>query len=309
MVHSCVFTVFFNQFYLQSSSAQLFIPKVCKTILRQILSRVLMIMRVCPTFPPYLSSPSLTLCSLCVYITCQWRPNEQRDAFHDSEQAQRWGEAAHLHYIHEDSEHQGAHHTHGQPVERHISQQYSKAGPNTADTVTEPVDQQSWGKYINVSPFEPGQVEEDAKGRSHHDVNDTQDGEQQRSLALLHVVCCCVWNQIHQRHHKPKHHPGDADGIHTVTRVITELIKGHVFAQGSQQKAPYCSHPSFFLLLHIFLLWQRGSMVHQRLASMLGGLEGPHHCAAHAAVKKDSPQNKETSPPAQLCVEVVTQER
>lgn len=50
-------------------------------------------------------------------------------------------------------------------------------------------------------------------------------------------------------------------------------------------------------------------MVHQGLASMLGRLERPHHCSTHAAVKQDSPQNEETSPPAQLCVEVVTQER
>lgn len=50
-------------------------------------------------------------------------------------------------------------------------------------------------------------------------------------------------------------------------------------------------------------------MIHQGLASTLGGLEGPHHCSTHTAVKQDGPQNQKASPPAQLCVEVVTQKR
>lgn len=50
-------------------------------------------------------------------------------------------------------------------------------------------------------------------------------------------------------------------------------------------------------------------MVHQGLASMPGRLEGPHHRAAHAAVEQHGPENEETSPPAQLCVEVVAQDR
>lgn len=42
---------------------------------------------------------------------------------------------------------------------------------------------------------------------------------------------------------------------------------------------------------------------------MLGGMEGPHHRSAHAAVQQDGPQNQEASPPSQLNVEVVTKER
>lgn len=106
-----------------------------------------------------------------------------------------------------------------------------EAGPDAADAVTEPIDKQSCRKHVNVSPFEPWHVKDDAKRWPHHDVDDPQDGQQVRSLTRLHVICCGVGNQIHQRYHKPEHRPRDADGVHAVAQVIAELIEGHVFAQ------------------------------------------------------------------------------
>lgn len=181
----------------------------------------------------YILFTSLTHDNIYISFTCQWRPNEQRDTLHDSKEAKGWGKAAHLHYIHEDGKHQGAHHAHGKPVDHHVSQQYMEAGPDAADAVTEPIDKQSCRKHVNVSPFEPWHVKDDAKRWPHHDVDDPQDGQQVRSLTRLHVICCGVGNQIHQRYHKPEHRPRDADGVHAVAQVIAELIEGHVFAQES----------------------------------------------------------------------------
>lgn len=92
-------------------------------------------------------------------ITCQRRPDEQRDALHDGNQAKSGLEAAHIHHIHKDGVHQGPHHAHAQPEDDHVDHQHSKIGPNAADTVTEPVDQQSRSKHVNMPPFEPGHVE------------------------------------------------------------------------------------------------------------------------------------------------------
>lgn len=186
-------------------------------------------------------------------ITCHWRPNEQRDALHDGNQAKSGGEAAHLHHIHEDSEHQGPHHTHGQPEDYHIYNQHSETGPNAADIVTEPIDQQSRSKHINMPSFKPGHVENDAKSRADDDVDHTQDGQYQGSLSLLHSMCCSIRNQIYQGHQKPKHHPDESYGKHTEASVVAELIKGHMFAQGIQQETLNSSQSPHFLL-PVFLL-------------------------------------------------------
>lgn len=163
-------------------------------------------------------------------ITCQRRPDEQRDTLHDGNQAKSGLEVAHLHHIHEDSVHQGPHHTHGQPEDDHIYHQHGKIRPNAADTVTEPIDQQSRSEHVNMPPFEPGHVEHDSESRADEDVDHTQDGQHQGSLSLFHSMCRSIRNQKYQRHQKAKHHPGETYGIHTVMSVVAELVKGHVFA-------------------------------------------------------------------------------
>lgn len=256
--------------------------------------------------------PQSLLCELellfydILCVTCQRRSNKQRDALHDGEQPQRRREAPHLHYIHQDGEHQRPDHAHRKSVRDHIRHQHGESGPDAADAVTEPVEEQGGGKHINMAPFEPGHVEHDGERRPHHDVNDTQDGEQQRSPARLHAVGRGVRNQIYQRHHEAQHHKSDAYGKHTVMPVVEELIEGHVFFDGGHQRPPSGPEPQFPLRL---LFWRRRCAVHQRLAAMLFGLKGPHHSAAHAAVQQDGAQDEKAPPPAELWVEVVSQER
>lgn len=42
---------------------------------------------------------------------------------------------------------------------------------------------------------------------------------------------------------------------------------------------------------------------------MLGKLQGSHHCSTHATIQQDAPKHQETASPAELRVEVVTQNR
>lgn len=241
-------------------------------------------------------------------ITCQWRPDQQRDALHDGDQAQGGGEAAHLHHVHEDGEHQGAHHAHGQPVDDDEGHQDGEGGPHAADGVAEPVDQQGGGEHVDVPPFEPGHVEDDPEDGADHDVDHAQDGQQQGGASLLHAVSRGVRNQVDQGDHKAQHHPGEAHGVHAVASVAAELIKGHVFAQAAAQESPGSSQPPRLPPAR-FLLGEPRPVVHRRLTPTPGDPQGSHHRPAHAAVQQDGPQHQEAASPAQLGVEEVPQDR